>query len=159
MHDLKLFRTAFGFDDFFPGRAGVIFPVLLLVLLCASRDLDKAAAPTSILSPQQIRLASDPLSAKLELSNGIKAITVSGFHGAGHRSLVLSTGTNFEMPQGCAGGCIDPHPNAYRWWWGQANGCWVPQWRQWPEGCTHYQMFNSCSNYWDPQIHWTCCVH
>jgi hypothetical protein len=62
-------------------------------------------------------------------------------------------------PQGCAGRCLNPHPGPFRSWNGQVNGCWVQVWRQWPEGCTHYQWFNSCANYWDPQIWWTCCVH
>ena len=62
---------------------------------------------------------------------------------------------------GCGGRCWGPgaHPGQFTWWYGQANGCWVQLWRQWPDGCTHYQLFNTCGNYFDPQIHWTCCVH
>jgi len=50
-----------------------------------------------------------------------------------------------------------PHPWPFRTWWGPANGCWAPLYRQWNDGCTHYQMFNTCSGQWDPQIHWTFC--
>jgi len=67
--------------------------------------------------------------------------------------------------QGCSRKCLDPHPNAFRFWYGQQNGCWVQVWRSWPEGCQHYQWFNSCNRYWDlhpngaPKVNWTCCVH
>jgi hypothetical protein len=67
--------------------------------------------------------------------------------------------TTLRSPQECGGHCLNPHPGQFRSWYGQANGCWVQVWRQWPEGCTHYQMFNTCNNYFDPQIYWTCCVH
>jgi hypothetical protein len=67
--------------------------------------------------------------------------------------------------QACRGRCLDPHPGQFRSWYGERNNCWVQVWRQWPEGCTHYQMFNSCQNSWDvhpngaPRVYWTCCVH
>ena len=54
-------------------------------------------------------------------------------------------------------GCMNPHPWPFRGWWGQPNGCWVPFWRQWNDGCTHYEMYNTCSGQWDPQIFWTFC--
>jgi hypothetical protein len=75
------------------------------------------------------------------------------------RAQPLLTAGRSPSPQGCGGACWNPHPGPFRWWYGQANGCWVQLWRQWQEGCTHYQMFNSCGNYFDPQIYWTCCVH
>jgi len=50
-----------------------------------------------------------------------------------------------------------PHPWPFRSWWGPANGCWAPFYRQWNDGCTHYQMFNTCSGQWDPRITWTFC--
>lgn len=49
------------------------------------------------------------------------------------------------------------HPGQFRSWWGPANGCWAPMYRQWNDGCTHYQMFNACSGQWDPRIIWTSC--
>jgi hypothetical protein len=67
---------------------------------------------------------------------------------------------------GCSGRCLNPHPDpaGFRFWYGQANGCWVQVWRQWPDGCTHYQWFNTCNNSWDGDasgrgVYWTCCVH
>ena len=63
------------------------------------------------------------------------------------------------------GRCVDPHPGPFRSWYGERNGCWVAVWRQWPDGCTHYQWFNACNNYWDlypngaPKVYWTNCVH
>jgi hypothetical protein len=65
----------------------------------------------------------------------------------------------------CRGRCLDPHPGAYRQWSGQQSGCWVQVWRSWPEGCQHYQWYNSCNGYWDvypngaPRVYWNCCVH
>lgn len=65
----------------------------------------------------------------------------------------------------CRGRCLDPHPGAFRQWTGQQNGCWVQVWRSWPEGCQHYQWYNSCNGYWDsypngaPKVNWSCCVH
>lgn len=76
-----------------------------------------------------------------------------------------SPGMPSKMPvqtqeiQGCAGRCWNPHPGAFRSWNGQQNGCFLQVWRQWPEGCTHFQWFNTCTNTWDPQIYWNCCVH
>lgn len=64
-----------------------------------------------------------------------------------------------------AGRCVDPHPGPFKSWYGEKNGCWVAVWRQWPDGCTHYQWFNACNNYWDvypngaPKVYWTNCVH
>lgn len=57
------------------------------------------------------------------------------------------------------GRCWNPHPGPFRTWIGQQNGCFVQNWRQWQDGCTHFQWFNSCANQWDPQIYWTYCVH
>jgi hypothetical protein len=65
----------------------------------------------------------------------------------------------------CRGRCLDPHPGTFRQWAGQQNGCWVQVWRSWPEGCQHYQWYNSCNGYWDsypngaPRVYWNCCVH
>jgi len=57
------------------------------------------------------------------------------------------------------GRCLNPHPGQFRFWYGQQDGCIVQVWRQWPDGCTHFQWFNNCSKSWDPQIYWTYCVH
>jgi hypothetical protein len=55
--------------------------------------------------------------------------------------------------------CLNPHPGPFRWWWGPPNGCFVPMYRQFADGCLHYQIFNSCANYWDGNINWTACYH
>lgn len=80
----------------------------------------------------------------------------------------IPDGGLFSSPafaQNCRGNCLNPHPGEFRWWNGERNGCWLKVWRQWEEGCTHYQWFNTCSNYWDvhpdgsAKVFWTCCVH
>lgn len=63
----------------------------------------------------------------------------------------------------CSGRCLNPHPGAFTSWNGDRNGCWVQVWRQWPEGCKHYQWYNSCNGFWDadqngPKIYWVCCI-
>jgi len=75
--------------------------------------------------------------------------------------------TAFETTQvpACKRRCQDPHPGQFKYWNGQQNGCWIQVWRAWPDGCQHFQWFNSCNNYWDsypngaPRVNWTCCVH
>lgn len=57
------------------------------------------------------------------------------------------------------GRCLNPHPGPFRYWNGAQNGCLIQVWRQWQDGCTHFQWFNTCNNFWDPQIYWTYCVH
>jgi hypothetical protein len=54
--------------------------------------------------------------------------------------------------------CLNPHPGSFQSSWGAANGCWVPFFRKWPDGCNHYQWYNSCSGYWDRGIHWNFCA-
>jgi hypothetical protein len=54
--------------------------------------------------------------------------------------------------------CINPHPGNFRYWWGTPfDGCNSPMYRQFSDGCTHYQIYNRCANAWDPQIYWTFC--
>jgi hypothetical protein len=70
-----------------------------------------------------------------------------------------------QAQQACQRGCLNPHPGEFRWWYGQRSGDWVEVWRQWPEGCTHFQMFNVQTRAWDSnpdgsaKVRWTCCVH
>jgi hypothetical protein len=54
-------------------------------------------------------------------------------------------------------GCLNPHPGNWQGSWGPANGCWAPFYRRFNDGCVHYQMYNACQGFWDPEIHWTYC--
>lgn len=76
-------------------------------------------------------------------------------HAAPRRS-----GRWFEVPVvAAAPQCLNPHPGAFRTWNGQRQGCFVQVWRQWPDGCTHVQMFDTCHGVWDLNVNWTTCVH
>lgn len=63
------------------------------------------------------------------------------------------------------GGCLNPHQGPFNTWYGARDGCWIQVWRQWPDGCTHRQMLNTCQGYWDsnpdgsPRVTWTACRH
>jgi hypothetical protein len=60
-----------------------------------------------------------------------------------------------SVQAGCA---VGQHPGPFNWWWGPPQDqCWSPMFRQWRDGCTHYQMFNRCANAWDGRIVWTAC--
>lgn len=65
----------------------------------------------------------------------------------------------------CQRGCLNPHPGAFKWWYGQRKGEWVEVWRQWPERCTHFQLFHPRTGSWDSnpdgtaRVTWRCCVH
>jgi hypothetical protein len=70
-----------------------------------------------------------------------------------------------STPAQIRGRCVQPHPGDFRWWYGARNGCWVQLFRLWPDGCQHYQFFNTCNSAWDvnpgggPRIYWVACVH
>jgi hypothetical protein len=54
--------------------------------------------------------------------------------------------------------CVNPHPGTFRYWWGQPfDACNSPMYRQFSDGCTHYQIYNRCANSWDGRIFWTFC--
>lgn len=56
------------------------------------------------------------------------------------------------------GSCINPHPGQFKYWVGPSSDpCWAPFFRQFADGCTHYQMWNRCNNTWNPQVIWTFC--
>ena len=60
---------------------------------------------------------------------------------------------------GQGGSCINPHPGTFRYWWGQPiDQCNSPMYRQFADGCIHYQVYNRCANAWNSQINWTACV-
>jgi len=57
------------------------------------------------------------------------------------------------------GTCLNPHPGQFRYWWGAPHDqCNSPMYRQFTDGCTHYQLYNRCANAWDSRITWTKCV-
>lgn len=56
-----------------------------------------------------------------------------------------------------AGKCVNPHPGRFTWKWGTPNGCVVPLYRYWKDGCQHSQLYNTCSGRWDKQINWLSC--
>lgn len=75
-----------------------------------------------------------------------------------HRVADISTDSEPRLTRAQAGCWSNgPHPWAFTTSWGPANGCWAPFYRRWNDGCTHYQMFNTCSGQWDPRIYWTYC--
>ncbi len=54
--------------------------------------------------------------------------------------------------------CMNPHPGTFRYWWGQPiDQCNSPMYRQFADGCTHYQIYNRCANAWDGRIFWVTC--
>jgi hypothetical protein len=63
------------------------------------------------------------------------------------------------------GRCSAPHTGRFNTWNDRLDNCRVRVWRQWPDGCTHFQMMNTCSGTWDtnadgsPRVTWTACRH
>jgi hypothetical protein len=61
-------------------------------------------------------------------------------------------------------GCWNPHPGEFETWLGDWEQEWVPVYRQWPDGCRHYQMRRR-DGLWHtdakgfPIVCWTRCVH
>lgn len=54
--------------------------------------------------------------------------------------------------------CVNPHPGNFKYWWGSPiDACNSPMYRQFGDGCTHYQIYNRCANSWDGRIFWTFC--
>ncbi len=73
--------------------------------------------------------------------------------------LLYTSATPPKLLRVQGGRCVNPHPGPFNWWWGPPSGCWVPMFRQFQDGCSHHQMFNSCGNYWDMNILWDRCLH
>jgi hypothetical protein len=53
--------------------------------------------------------------------------------------------------------CANPHPGSFTSKWGTPNGCIVPLYRTWKDGCQHSQLYNSCLGKWDKRINWMRC--
>lgn len=60
--------------------------------------------------------------------------------------------------EAAGGSCLNPHPGQFKTWSVPQGGCAVQVWRQWPDGCTHWQYFDACSGAWGG-INWTTCNH
>jgi len=59
---------------------------------------------------------------------------------------------------GASGNCVNPHPGEFKYWWGTpTDKCNSPMYRQFQDGCVHYQIYNRCANAWDARIFWTTC--
>lgn len=57
-----------------------------------------------------------------------------------------------------AANCQNPHPGTFQYWWGTPlDSCRSPMYRQFQDGCTHYQVYNRCASSWENQINWTVC--
>jgi hypothetical protein len=60
-------------------------------------------------------------------------------------------------------GCLNPHPGAFKQWDGERKGCWQQEFRQFADGCRHYQWYDACHRTWDvqadgrPRVYWTTC--
>jgi hypothetical protein len=63
------------------------------------------------------------------------------------------------------GRCLDPHPGKFSTRSQRVDQCAVQVWRTFSDGCTHYQLFNSCTGTWDvnsngtSHLFWTRCIH
>ena len=71
---------------------------------------------------------------------------------------VLPARTHLNAEPVQAGFCVNPHPGQFRYWWGPPlDQCNSPMYRQFADGCIHYQVYNRCANAWDSRINWTVC--
>ena len=72
---------------------------------------------------------------------------------------LIPTASAQAMPSGPQF-CVNPHPNHndFKTWWGPPiDACNSGLFRQFADGCTHYQVYNRCANSWDGRIFWTYC--
>jgi len=66
---------------------------------------------------------------------------------------------NVPMTPVQSGSCVNPHPGEFKYWWGQpVDQCVSPMYRQFSDGCVHYQLYNRCANSWNSKIFWTSCI-
>jgi len=137
---------------------------------CIRLQRDAAASgPYGISSSQELWIpdpshlpAAAPPSAvgtATQSNSSSKAVSRQEALGALPKPLFVSTGKlkkNARVIPAQAG-CLNPHPWGFQGGWGAPNGCWIPFWRTWNDGCQHYQLYNSCTGQWYPQIYWTSC--
>jgi hypothetical protein len=135
-------------------------------------DLSKVALPappspppmpnnTGSLAQPRVENSQSPLLAELEMpALGQSSSKVGPSAYDLHDRLELASDATSPLLHPVQGGhCLAQHPGEFQWWYGQVNGCFVQVWRKWPDGCTHFQWYNRCYNYFDPGITWTACVH
>ncbi len=119
------------------------------------------AVSVPVEQPPKLSGANDSMLPKSGYDSNASAYSLASLN----PTLTANAAETSAEPQGCSGRCVDPHPGPFQSWNGQQNGCWIQVWRKWPEGCQHYQWYNSCNGYWDsypngaPKVFWTCCVH
>lgn len=70
-------------------------------------------------------------------------------------------GWAWATPVYAAGAGCPPHAGPFRQWTtGTGDRCWVRVWRQWPDGCTHWQLADVChGGALDAAVHWERCNH
>lgn len=134
-------------------------------------DLSRVALPTppALPKPTNAEIAPEPfaersepvLLAELELPDSGHASrkTLPPMYDLSDRIEIASDATVPMLRPVQGGHCLPQHPGQFQWWYGQVNGCFVQVWRKWPDGCTQFQWYNRCYNYFDPGINWTACFH
>lgn len=67
---------------------------------------------------------------------------------------------SLETPVYAAAGgmCLNPHPGEFRTSTVPIANCLVRVARQWPDGCAHWQDFDTCRGVWGA-VNWTQCNH
>jgi hypothetical protein len=58
---------------------------------------------------------------------------------------------------GYQGSCLNPHPGVFQVQNNQVNACEVQVFRQFADGCRHWQLYNACTGQWAPGVNWLFC--
>lgn len=98
------------------------------------------------------------LSAQLVISNATHTPPTSSER-ARSFDLIPAASAQVALPSGPQF-CVNPHPhnNNFTTWWGPPiDSCNSGLYRQFADGCVHYQVYNRCANSWDGRIFWTYC--
>ena len=140
--------------------------VLALSLVSVVKTHVTSVGSSSITDDLSLRINVGSNAAVPNQANSFPSLNIpSGYYYLGTKVTSPEASAIVEPQGGCQRRCQDPHPGQFQTWNGQQNGCWIQVWRKWPDGCQHYQWYNSCNGYWDaypngaPKVFWTCCVH
>jgi hypothetical protein len=74
-------------------------------------------------------------------------------------------GTAYAQEKRPADRCPNPHPGKFTQSEGEKKGCWLQIFREWPDGCKHYQWYDVCYGVWDTEkdgkakLYWVTCNH